>query len=130
MYNLARVIAVSFFMFILWVIYLANMGSSSIYFEFIRSIPYGDKLGHFGLFGFLTLAAIVGSKFKSFMVGKLQIYYGSAIVLLFVIVEEASQVFIPSRTFDFTDLAADVLGILLASGMSYIANKHLTNASI
>lgn len=113
MYKIIAIIAVSFFIFILWIIYLADTASSSVFIEFVGSIPYGDKIGHFCLFGFLTFTAIAGSKFRAFMWGKVKIYYGMAIVLLFVVTEEISQAFIPSRTFDFVDLAADSVGIQL-----------------
>lgn len=125
MYKLILTIAFVFFAFILWVIYLANTGGSSIFFDFVRSIPYGDKLGHMGLFGFLTLVTIIGSKFRCFSCGRFKLYYGAVLVGLFVVGEELSQLFIPSRTFDFVDLAADSLGITLAVGIAYVASKHL-----
>ncbi len=118
-------IAVGFFFFIVWVIYLANTGGSSIFFKFIASIPYGDKLGHMGLFGFLCFVAVLGSRFRTFSFGKLKLYYGAILVSLFVIGEEVSQAFIPSRTFDFADLAADFAGILLAVYLAFLVNKHL-----
>lgn len=121
--------AVSFFMFILRIIYLANTAGSSIFFEFIRSVPHGDKLGHMGLFGSLTLAAVVGSKFRAFAYGKFKFYCGAILVALFVVGEELSQAFIPSRTFDFIDLAADFLGIVVAVGVASLAKRHLTNVA-
>ncbi|SDT94684.1 VanZ family protein [Halopseudomonas salegens] len=129
MYKLIVTIAVVFFAFVLWVIYLANTGGSSVFFDFIRSIPYGDKLGHMCLFGFLTLVTIIGSKFRSFSCGGFELYYGAVLVGLFVVVEELSQAFIPSRTFDFVDLAADAVGIVIAVGIAYVASKHLTNVA-
>ncbi len=48
-------ITLSYGLFIGWVIYLANTGQSSIFFQLVRVIPYGDKLGHLFLFGFLIL---------------------------------------------------------------------------
>lgn len=129
MYKLIVTIAVVFFAFILWVIYLANTGGRSVFFDFIRSIPYGDKLGHICLFGFLTLVTIIGSKFRAFSCGGFKLYYGAVLVGLFVVVEELSQAFIPSRTFDFVDLAADAVGIVIAVGIAYVAKKHLTNVA-
>ena len=105
-------LSIAFFGFILWVIYLANTGQSSIFFKFVSSIPYGDKLGHFCLFGVLALGANFTFKLKSFQLANFEIYVGSALVLLFAVVEETSQHFIPSRTLDFADLIADILGII------------------
>ena len=129
MYKLILAVAVVFFAFILWIIYLANTGGSSVFFDFVRSIPHGDKLGHMCLFGFLTLVTILGSKFRSFACGRFKLYYGAVLVGLFVVGEELSQAFIPSRTFDFVDLAADSVGITIAVGIAYVANKHLTSVA-
>ena len=129
MYKLTSAIAVGFFLFIVWIIYLANTGGNSIFFDFVRTLPYGDKLGHASLFGFLTLVAVIGLRFRSLKLGKLRIYYGVAAVVLFVVCEELSQAFIPSRTFDFIDLVADMVGITLAAVIAFVINKHLTKSS-
>ncbi|MGL6162566.1 VanZ family protein [Microbulbifer sp.] len=125
--KLTTAMATSFFLFILWIIYLANSGSDSLFFDFVRSIPHGDKIGHFFLFGTLTLTVVVATRFRSFTVGWLNIYYGGALVALFVLGEEVSQVFIPFRTFDLADLIADSLGILVAIGVAYLIRKYLGN---
>ena len=109
MHKLASIIAISFFGFILWVIYLANTGSSSVLFSLIKSIPYGDKVGHTGLYGTLTLLSIIALKFKTFNLGKISLYYGAGLVFIFVLCEEFSQLFIPSRTFDYLDMSANFL---------------------
>lgn len=111
---LIRVLAVAFFAFILWVIYLANSQQSSLFFEFVAAIPFGDKLGHAGLFGALTFLAVLGSSYSGLQLNRIKLYYGALAVATFVVSEEISQAFIPSRTFDATDLAADAVGILLA----------------
>jgi len=129
LYKLILTVAFVFFIFILWVIYLANIGGSSIFLDFIRSIPYGDKLGHMCLFGSLTLVTIIGLRFRAFSYGSIKLYYGAALVGLFVVGEELSQAFIPSRTFDFVDLAADSVGIAIATGIACVVNKHLTNVA-
>lgn len=129
MYKLITAISVIFFVFILWIIYLANTGANSIFFDFIHAIPYGDKLGHIGLFGFLTLTAIIAFKFRSVTCGALRLYSGAALVITFVILEEISQAFIPSRTFDLTDLAADAVGIVSAMVIAFLINKYLVKST-
>ena len=124
MYKLAASLALVFFVFILWIIFLANTNSSSIFFDVVRSIPYGDKIGHVGLFGVLTLLAIIGLKFRTFAVSSLNVYHGSSAVIVFVIAEELSQVFLPSRTFDLADLAANMLGIALATVFAALGHKY------
>lgn len=130
MYKLIGLLACCFFAFIVWIIYLANTGGDSIFFEFVKAIPYGDKLGHFGLFGCLTLVAVLGLRFRSFALGRFRIYYGAALVFMFATGEEFSQAFVPSRTFDLIDLAADLTGIIMAVTVSYWASKYMLKRSI
>ena len=109
------IFSISFLAFIAWVIYLANTAQPSVFFELIAHIPYGDKVGHFCLFGFLSFGANFAFKLKKFSLGFFKLYWGSAAVLLFVVIEELSQYFIPNRTLDATDLIADFLGIIVFS---------------
>ncbi|WHI51797.1 VanZ family protein [Microbulbifer sp. MLAF003] len=116
--HMQKILALStilFFGFILWVIYLANTGSSSIFFELVRAIPYGDKIRHIVLFGTLTLILTLSSRQKFYCLGSIHIYYGAIAVFLFALSEEVTQAFLPSRTFDFIDLAADLIGIGIAN---------------
>ena len=114
MTNLTRLAALAFLLFIVWVIYMANAGHNSVFFDFVAAIPYGDKLGHVGLFGTLTFLTVLASKFTGWTLNNTRLYFGAIAVTLFVIGEEISQAFIPSRTIDFADLSADAVGILLA----------------
>jgi len=40
---------------------------------------------------------------------------GAIIVLIFATIEEITQYWLPSRTFDFGDLLADFIGVILFS---------------
>ncbi|MCP4125824.1 MAG: trypsin [Gammaproteobacteria bacterium] len=119
-------ITLSYGLFIEWVIYLANTGQSSVFFQLGRAVPYGDKLGHLFLFRFLTLGLNVALKYKTFNLKQRKIYYGSTIVGIVVLLEELSQYFLPSRTFDVIDLGADIAGILLFSIISYILSRRIS----
>ena len=114
MTNLTRLAALAFTLFIVWVIYMANAGHNSVFFDFVAAIPYGDKLGHVGLFGTLTFLTVLASQFAGWTLNNTRLYFAAIAVTLFVIGEEISQAFIPSRTFDVADLSADAVGILLA----------------
>lgn len=130
MHKLTITISSGFFLFIIWIIYLANTGQQSIFFDLVRLIPYGDKVGHLGLFGTLTLLANFASKFKVFKLGKINVYWGSAAVIVFVTIEELSQHFMPTRTLDIFDYIADMVGILLFTWLSSIlAKRNLTRRS-
>ncbi|GGF63166.1 VanZ family protein [Alteromonas lipolytica] len=111
---LSRALALSFSGFILWVIYLANTGQPSLFFEMVPAIPLGDKIGHAGLFGTLTFLATFATQFRFVHCYRIRIYYGVIAVTAFVVTEEISQMFITTRTFDFTDLSADALGMAAA----------------
>ena len=123
MYKLITTLSVIFLGFIIWVIYLANTGQNSIFFELVRSIPYGDKVGHFFLFGLLTLSANFVFKLKSYSLLSRKLYVGSIVVFIFVLLEELSQYYIPSRTLDITDLIADILGITTFSLITKLIHK-------
>jgi len=125
MFRFVSLIAASFFAFILWIIYLANTGSHSIFFELIRGMPYGDKLGHFILFGILTFLFNFACRFKHFRINRLRIYYGSFAVFAFAMLEELSQAMVATRTLDWQDIAADIFGILFFSWLSTLTNRFI-----
>ncbi len=114
-------ITILFSCFIIWIIYMANAGQNNAIFEIVKATPYGDKIGHLLLFGLLTLVLNFGLKFRMCIKGKYLL--GTIVVLMFVIVEESSQYWIPTRTFDGIDLIADFIGILLFDFISRRLNK-------
>ena len=114
-----------FFVFILWVIYLANTGQHNGLFKLTTAIPYGDKIGHFFLFGLLAFLANLSVKCRCFSFGKFSVYWGSFIVLVFVSVEELSQHFLPTRTLDIYDYGADIIGISCATFLSWLFKSIL-----
>lgn len=107
-----------FFIFILWVIFMANTGQDMLLFEITRSIPFGDKLGHIIVFGSLTLMANLAFKGRVIKFKLGSIYWGALAVLVFVTLEELSQYFIATRTLDLFDYFANLFGILCFSWMS------------
>lgn len=104
-------VAIGLWMFILWIIFLANTGKHGAIFRIVATIPYGDKIAHIALFGTLALTSVTGLTYQTFTFGKYQIYKGILFTSLFVLCEEFSQSFIASRSFDFIDLAANAVGI-------------------
>ena len=123
MSKLLQGITVVFLFFILWIIYSADTGKHNVFFYLTDKIPYGDKLGHFFLFGILALLLNIALRFKRFKLWQ-KLPLGTVLVSLFVILEELSQAFFPNRTLDITDLLADGLGILVFSGISYLLFDH------
>ena len=101
----------AFLAFIIAVIYAADRHLARSFFGWVQSFPLGDKAGHFVLMGtlaFLLNRALAGRTIRP------GLQLGGAIVAVFVVAEELSQLWLPWRTFDCGDLVADFLGIALA----------------
>lgn len=123
MYKLIAALSVAFFGFILWIIYLANTGQKSVFFDLVAAIPHGDKVGHVVLFGTLTLFANMTCRFRGLDLARIRLpnrnlYWGTLAVWAFVTLEEGSQHFVETRTLDGLDYVADMIGIVLATLLS------------
>jgi len=126
----------SFFVFISYIIFLADTADYNFAFSIVGHIPYGDKIAHALLYGMMALFLNYGLGFrrvllpqylwrknKKKLISLFQFkgalanapYIGSIIVLIFAVLEECSQYYIPSRTFDLGDLGADFVGVALFS---------------
>jgi VanZ family protein len=123
-HKLISIFSVALLAFITWIIYLANTAQNSIFIDFVGSINHGDKLGHFCLFGLLTLGANFAFKLKAYTLNSFNIYVGSAVVFLFALLEELSQYFIPNRSLEAMDLLAGVLGIITFSLVTKFIIKY------
>jgi VanZ family protein len=94
---------------------LVDTSNSNFILTFLASIPYGDKIGHFFGFGVLSLLLNYGLNFKSYKMLGFNMQLGALIVLAFAIIEEGTQYYIPSRTFDLYDVLGDFIGVVLFS---------------
>jgi len=126
MYKIFTVFSLLFFIFILWIIYLADTGQNSRFFELIHGVPFGDKIGHFILYGVLTFGVVVATRFRVRKIASFTIFSGALYVTVFAVVEEVSQQFFAIRTLDGVDLFADGLGICLFSGLSYLLKQRMS----
>jgi hypothetical protein len=108
-------IAIAFILFVGWIIYSADVGNNTIFFDVVKAIPNGDKLGHFFLFGVFTLLVNLGLNFKTWK----GLPLGTVLVSIVIILEELSQAFFPNRTLDIVDLIADGLGVLAFTYLGY-----------
>ena len=106
-------VAILFSIFIILVIVLADTNHLPRFIHVIYDYPYGDKLGHFILFGllnfFITQAFLRSLPDRT--PKRLVLSIGLVLALL-VGLEEFSQKFFPSRTFDLIDLLASYLGLI------------------
>ena len=117
----------AFFIFILWVIFMANTGQDTFLFEMTRRIPFGDKLGHILVFGTLTLFANLALQGRCIRYHFMSIYWGAVAVLIFVTLEELSQYFIATRSLDVWDYLANLVGIF---GFSWLTREIIKKASL
>ena len=99
----------AFFAFLVLIIYQADTAYYNFAFKMVGKIPYGDKIGHIVLYGIMAFLLNYGFRGRKWF--KIQI--GSLIVLLFSVLEEISQAYFPSRSFDWADIMASVVGIVL-----------------
>lgn len=101
----------SFFVLLLAIIYKADTANYNFAFHVVGKIPYGDKISHavlYGIMGYLLNYGLNGKRW-------LRMEIGSLIVFAFAFVEEVSQLYFPSRSFDWFDLLADAIGIIAVS---------------
>lgn len=120
-------ITILFTLFILLIIVLADLGKLDSV-AFIHRIPYGDKAGHFILYGILTLlldlTLIRSLPHRS---PGLVILSVGLILTLLIGLEEFSQQYFSKRTFDLIDLWFSYLGVIF---FSLIALKKKTPAKM
>jgi len=109
----------SFFSFITWMVIQADMDKENIIMKVGHAIPWGDKIGHFILFGLLALLLNIALKFKQVRIYKRVFHLGSVIVFSFAVAEEFSQLAFSTRTFDVIDMLFDLFGIGVLSSVAF-----------
>jgi len=116
-------LAVLFGLFIIGIIVIADLGMLDIL-GFVNKIPYGDKIGHFVLYGILTLLidlALIRSVPSPRR--RLLVFRVALILALLIGLEEFSQQYFPKRTFDLIDLAFSYLGVIFFSWLALRIKK-------
>ena len=95
------------------IIYFAGHQQYHELFSIIRSVPGGDKCGHFLLMGLLSFLLNTSLRCRAVEVRARRVLLGSVIASMAVTLEEISQIFLQYRSFDLVDLLFDYLGILV-----------------
>ncbi len=115
-----KIISVLFFIFIVGVIILADNGGLPRSIRSLYDFPNGDKLGHFILYGllnfFITYALLSSRLSQSRSWVTLSVGF---VLALLIGVEEWSQQFFSTRTFDLIDLSASYLGVVVGGWAAY-----------
>ena len=118
----AKILLTGYVLFLLLLVGTADAGVGGRFWDFVRVIPLGDKVGHFVLFGALSFLVNWILFARTWRIGPVSILKGSAVLFAIVFIEELSQLFFASRTFDWLDVLADALGIF---GCGLLARNRL-----
>lgn len=118
-------LAWGFGLLIALIIYDANNGGSFGTLYVMNFGVHADKFAHFILFGLLSFILNMALGLKRVRLWRFRLYLGSLSVGIFVVIEELSQLFIATRTFDLNDLAADYAGIFVFAYITRLSQKQL-----
>ena len=117
-------LAFLFGLFILAIIVLADKGSLGIL-GVVNRIPFGDKAGHFILYGILTLLIdLTLIRSRPDLSPNLIVLRCALILALLIGLEEFSQQYFPKRTFDLVDLTFSYLGVIFFSWVALKIDYH------
>ena len=119
-----KLLAISYFLFLAVVVYCADSRAHLHLFSFIRSVPGGDKCGHFVLMGGFAFLLNLSLSCRVVRVAGNKFLIGSIVALTLITIEELSQHFIPYRTFDLLDLTADYAGVFVFSWLAIFFSKR------
>jgi polysaccharide biosynthesis protein VpsQ len=108
-----KVLAGVFVLFLILIISIANRGEGDRWWSFIHNIPFGDKLGHVGLMGTLSLLCNLAFPPRPVPFLPASITRVTFILFLLITLEELSQAFLPTRSCDPFDWLADLTGLAL-----------------
>jgi polysaccharide biosynthesis protein VpsQ len=115
--------AIFFGLFIIGVIILADLGRLGGL-HGIYDIPYGDKVGHFTLYGLLGFVLDLSVFEARPLANKKSLAVITSLILIAVIgLEEISQIWIPTRTADVFDWLAGCAGVIFFAWLAYRVKK-------
>jgi VanZ family protein len=110
--------------FILIIIVLADRGQLGLL-GVIYEIPYGDKVGHFLLFGLLNLLINLAAfdSFRQVRPFTLAVRV-DAVQMVLMALEELSQNFFPERTASIWDVVAGYVGVMVFTGIALLIARR------
>ena len=121
-----KILLVVYILILAFIIFLADRKGTRYMLNFVGNIPYGDKLGHFLLMGGFSFLLNLVLNARNLRVWKFSYLLGSLIVLVVVTIEEISQMFVAGRTFDWSDLVFDFLGIFIFGELARFVCRRKT----
>lgn len=117
----------AFALVLLTIVTSATMGWAEPVFAFVRRVPYTDKVAHFVLLGTMSLLLNLMLDCARIQFSRFALLKGSAFLLVLVTIEEFSQIWISTRTFSWSDLGSNYLGIVVFGWLAvrYSANRQV-----
>ena len=112
-----------FILLLILIVLIANLGLGPVYFPFVYDFPGLDKIGHFLLMGTLSFLVNTTLGAKKIRILSANLLLGNLLVILVVVLEEISQIFLVHRACSVLDLAFDLGGIILGG---YAAQRSAT----
>ncbi len=117
-------LAFAFSIFIIVVIVLADMGTLPGLIRGLYDFPNGDKLGHFILYGILSLLLNLAFTLRPGLNLSHIILTVSLVLALLIGLEEWSQSLFGSRSMDIVDLLASYAGVTMAAFAAWRIRKR------
>ena len=114
--------------FLILIIIWADRGMLPEVIVNLYAFPNGDKVGHFLLMGGVSFCANLACAARRIHLRFWNPLLGSLLVTLAVTLEEFSQQFFTTRTFDLLDLAASLAGIWLLGQVAAWLIAHSRHA--
>ncbi|MFN6579810.1 MAG: VanZ family protein [Aulosira sp. ZfuVER01] len=90
----------------------------------LSQFPHYDTILHFLLLGIAAFLSHLAVNKRKFQILNIAIPMAPMIVIFICVVDEIIQFFVPYRSFDLVDLAADFCGILL---FTWLAERQNLN---
>ena len=107
-----------------WIYIDANTGDYNTMLIMAKSVPYGDKMGHFILYGGLTLILNLTLGLRQIRIAGNEFLLGSVIILIVTFVDEFTQIPQKSRSFEWLDMSSNLLGIAFFSYLAVIIDRQ------
>ena len=110
--------------FIAAVIFCADRHWLTPVYRFITAYPGSDKAGHFVLIGGMAFLLNLSLDLRTVRLLGWGWLLGGVLVGVVCTLEEISQIWIPSRTFDLLDLAGDYAGIVFFGWLAKVVARR------
>ena len=111
--------------FVVAIVILADMKALPRFLVVLYNYPFGDKVGHFFLFGLLNFIMVLTAVRSPHTRSPKRIAISTSLIIAVVmLLEEMSQIFFPNRTLSIFDLLAGYLGLALGGWLACRLRKR------